>query len=136
MAPAPAGGGSKDEGDELTLTFQPVLPSWLFYDADDAMSTPPIGKDHVVSFTFLSTTNVTYHNPHLYDTWNATISMIEVVSFEGDRWQRVLESSTHTQEHDHEHEYKSEYITSDGTIVGQLAKLIRQQKIARIDVHY
>jgi len=136
-APAPADGGSKGGEDELTLTltFQPALPAWLFYDVDSAMSSPPIGKDHVVSFTFLSTTNVTYHNPHLYDTWNATISMIEVVSFQGDRWQRVLESSSaHT--HKHEHEHQSEYITSDGTIVGLVANLIRQQKIARIDVHY
>jgi len=78
----------------LTLTFQPVLPSWLFFDEKATPGPASAGAaaakvaEHKVSFTFLGTTNITYHNPSLYNTWNATIAKVEVVSIAGDRWVR------------------------------------------------
>ncbi|CAM9247248.1 unnamed protein product, partial [Discosporangium mesarthrocarpum] len=44
------------EGGKITLSFRPLLPSWLFSDND------------TVSFTFLGTSRVTYHNPRRLNT--------------------------------------------------------------------
>lgn len=49
---------------ELTLTLNPALPSWLFDEA---------GR---VSFTFLGSTMVTYHNPRQADTFGANAAVI------------------------------------------------------------
>ncbi|AJS58903.1 hypothetical protein [Paenibacillus sp. IHBB 10380] len=49
---------------ELTLTLTPALPSWLFDES---------GK---VSFTFLGSIQVTYHNPRRVDTFGANAAVI------------------------------------------------------------
>lgn len=43
---------------KVALALKPVLPGWMF-----------TASDNTVSFTFLSSTLVTYHNPSRIDTW-------------------------------------------------------------------
>jgi hypothetical protein len=59
---------------QLTLTLNPALPSWLFDES---------GK---ISFTFLGSTQVTYHNPRRADTFGtnaAKISRMKLVNCDG-----------------------------------------------------
>ena len=44
----------------LVLRLQPALPAWLFKQKDGS---------NEVSFVFLGSVNVTYHNPLLLDSW-------------------------------------------------------------------
>ncbi len=55
-----------DEGGHLTLTFKPLLPSWLF------TSRPKDGTGPgTYIFKLLAKTIVTYHNPRLKDTFGS-----------------------------------------------------------------
>lgn len=46
---------------ELELVFRPILPGWLFTD------------DGTITFTFLGSVLITYHNTARTDTWNLVI---------------------------------------------------------------
>jgi hypothetical protein len=49
---------SLDDAGALQLSFEPVIPGWMFPDSGN------------VSFTILGAVEVTYHNPKRKDTWN------------------------------------------------------------------
>jgi hypothetical protein len=44
--------------DQLCLTLKPILPAWMFND------------DNLLSFKFLGSVTVIYHNPERYDTFD------------------------------------------------------------------
>lgn len=53
-----------DDDSNLFLKFSPIIPGWLFTE------------DGIVSFTFLGSINVTYHNPYKQDTWNLMATQV------------------------------------------------------------
>jgi hypothetical protein len=55
-----------DDKDQLTLRFNPLLPSWLFTDKTKRGS-----PACTYSFKFFAKTMVTYHNPQMKDTFGA-----------------------------------------------------------------
>lgn len=85
----------------LELVLAPKLPAWLFTDQG------------IVSFTFLGTVKVTYHNPTGKDTWNLTPQSIIVTGLDG-----LLQTF------------------QGGVIDGPTASLVRSQHVSTIDVYY
>eukprot|EP01039_Chlorochromonas_danica_P007689 gene7689-8496_t len=61
----------EEDDKDLVLTLQPVLPTWLFDDDDQ------------VSFTFLGSVNVTYHNPSRANSWETTVQRYTVTLVNG-----------------------------------------------------
>lgn len=57
----------------LTLSLKPVLPSWLFKD------------DGTVSFTFLGSVDVKYHNRNMQNTWEMKVGYISVGLADGNK---------------------------------------------------
>ena len=86
---------------ELVLQLKPILASWLFHE------------DGTISFTFLGHTVVTYHNPHLLDTWKATLDYAVAVDDMGNR-----------------------FTADKGLFSASWAKKVRSLKVASIDVFF
>lgn len=61
-----------NDDDELILSLQPALASWLFRK-----------EDGTVSFMFLGACRVTYHNPLFQDTWNMRAARYELLMLDG-----------------------------------------------------
>ncbi|MBC8060498.1 MAG: cellobiose phosphorylase [Clostridiaceae bacterium] len=59
------------EDEMLSLCLSPLLPGWLFDDKGE------------VTFKFLSTTKVTYHNPKKLDTYAAKVEKMVLVNSKG-----------------------------------------------------
>lgn len=57
---------------KVNLHLKPVLARWMF------------AKDGTLSFTFLGEIKVTYHNPHLLDTWNLSPIGYKIVTSKGE----------------------------------------------------
>jgi hypothetical protein len=88
------------ESGVLQLQLRPAIPGWLFTD------------DGLVSFTFLGSVKITYHNPTKVDTWTVSPSRAELTGVDG----MVIES---------------------GAIIEDvLAESVRNGKIASIDVFF
>jgi len=85
----------------LELELAPKLPAWLFNDQG------------IVSFTFLGTVKVTYHNPLGKDTWTMTPQSIIVTGLDG-----LLQTF------------------QGGVITSPTAALVRSQHVSTIDVYY
>jgi hypothetical protein len=86
----------------LALQFKPIIPGWLF--TQDA---------NIVSFLFLGTCKVTYHNPSRADTWTLT-----------------PESAVVTDSFGHQS------IDEDGILDAYTAEKVRQGVITAIDVYF
>lgn len=85
----------------LQLKLTPVLPSWLFTEAG------------TVSFTFLGSVRVTYHNPSRTDTWLIAPKSATVTGIDG--FQQVF---------------------ANGIIEGAAAENVRGGRVAAIDIYY
>jgi hypothetical protein len=95
------GGGISSSG--LALEFKPVLPGWLFK------------ADNTVTFTFLGSTRVTYHNPLRANTWQKGMQAVKLVLTD------VHGSIT----------------TVPGSVLPEeLAVLVRQGEVQAINVYY
>lgn len=86
---------------KLLVNLKPALPSWMFY------------SDGTLSFKFLGSISVTYHNLFKQDTWKIEPTSAVVVALNGTRY----ESDT-------------------GVIKGDLAHLIRNRKVSAIDIYF
>ena len=90
------------EDGSLALALKPVLPSWLFKD------------NGTLSFTFLGSVEVIYHNKNFHNTWTTAVEYIHVTMTDG---------SKHTVHGD--------------KIEGELAKSARDgSSVKKIDVHF
>ena len=88
---------------ELHLKFTPILPGWLFTE------------DGEISFKFLGTCLVTYHNPQKLDTFTAGFAPHKM---------RIQENN-------------GNIINIDGaTISAPIAEKVRDGDIAKIDIYY
>ena len=97
-----------DENGEVNLHLRPILARWMFF------------KDGTLSFTFLGSTKVVYHNPHMLDTWNLSPTSYEIVLSHN---KKDGSSNTLVQK-------------VQGEFTGnELAILIREQKVKSIDVY-
>lgn len=89
------------EAGELQLKFAPILPRWLFTERN------------TVSFTFLGSILVTYHNPSRADTWKITPTSVVVVGTDG-----------------------TSLTFGDGIIDSTTATLVRSLGVSSIDVFF
>lgn len=87
---------------ELTLQLKPILAGWLFTKDEDT-----------VSFTFLGSCLVTYHNPKHADTWTITPEYAVVTDRQGH------------QSHD-----------DDAILDSIVASKVRHGAISAIDIYY
>ena len=71
-----------DKDGQLNLTFKPCLPSWLF------------NRQGEYSFNFLSTIQVTYHNPKRKDTFGKNSAKVSKVIVFGDEAPAEIKSAT------------------------------------------
>lgn len=85
----------------LALDLKPALPAWLFTD------------DGVVSFTFLGTVKVTYHNPNKLNTWNLKAQTAELIGKDGKK-----------------------VVADQGIIEGAIAEGVRSGQYLSIDVYF
>lgn len=91
-----------DKQGQLSLQLKPILPAWLFT------------KDtNTVSFTFLGSCKVTYHNPNRVDTWLA--SPISAV---------VTDAYGHTS------------VDEDGILDAYTASKVREGSVPAIDLYF
>ncbi|WP_019421873.1 hypothetical protein [Paenibacillus sp. OSY-SE] len=88
---------------ELELTFCPILPGWLFDDSGQ------------VSFKFLGSVQVTYHNPRRADTFGEAAAVVRSLTVTLNNGQ-VIEVDA-------------------GTLHGSVAEAIRSGEAASIDVY-
>jgi hypothetical protein len=98
-----------DDQGRLTLTFEPLLPSWLFTDKAQGQF-----KACTYSFKLFAKIMVTYHNPHLKDTFGP----------QGARAQKIVLTYPGR---------KAVEITG-GTLGGPHALDVREGAVERIDV--
>jgi hypothetical protein len=56
-----------NSNNELEMALKPILPGWIFT------------QEGFVSFTFLGSISVTYHNPRKINTWDAAIESCIIV---------------------------------------------------------
>ena len=85
----------------LQLKLTPILPSWLFTDVG------------TVTFTFLGSVRVTYHNPQKSNTWQITPKTATVTGIDG--FQQVF---------------------ANGIVEGGAADNVRSGRVAAIDIYY
>ncbi len=104
---------------KIALNLRPVLPGWMFK------------KDNTITFTFLGSTTVTYHNPNRKNTWE------------------MYKQSTEAADSSHNHQnsvgitkievkHKNGQMNSvTGGVVGhELAVEVRDGNVESIDVYY
>jgi len=94
----------------LSLTFSPILPSWLFISDSKTNR-----KDFIYSFKFLGTVTVVYHNPSKSNTFGKKAVKPVKITF------------TDTNHHPVE--------INSGTIPAPYAEQIRSRTISRIDIY-
>lgn len=108
---------SLDIDGNLQLSFQPILPGWLFPEntatnnGGDAVAAA--SSSSTVSFTFLGDIQVTYNNPSRKDTWRIQPTSGSMLGLDG-----------------------QVYTTNTGVFDKEHALLVRKQKISSITINY
>ncbi len=98
------------KGGELTLTFAPLLPSWLFTDKEKGEL-----PANTYAFKFLAKTLVVYHNPMRKDTFGAkAATAIKIILTYPDNRRKIE--------------------LTGSMIVGSIAQEIRQGHLKQIDI--